>query len=188
MHTDHDAIDVFGFWIYILSDCILFSVIFATFAVLHTHVYGGPTIKELTQLSYIFGETIALLTSSLTYGLAMLALYNNNSRSLIRWLGATFLLGGLFIGMELNEFINLFSEGHTYQTSAALSSFFTLVGTHGLHVTIGLCWMAILIIQLFTFGITPIMKRRLTYLALFWAFLDIVWIFVFTIVYLMEKV
>lgn len=185
-HAHHsDDTDVFGFWIYILSDCILFASLFAVFAVLQNNVYGGPGLKEISNLSYVFVETMVLLASSFTYGLAILSLYQSAKYRVLFYLGLTFLLGATFVGMELNEFINLIAEGHTWQISAALSSFFTLVGTHGLHVSIGLMWMLVLMVQLIKFGVTPVMNRRLTYLGLFWAFLDVIWIFVFTIVYLM---
>ena len=187
-HHDADTTDIFGFWIYILSDCILFAIIFATYAVLRTSVYGGPALKELSDMSYILIETIILLVSSFTYGLAILALYKNALKKVMSWLMVTFLFGLAFVGMEINEFIHLYLEGHSWQSSAALSAFFTLVGTHGLHVMMGLLWMFVLIIQLSIFRITPTMRRRLTYLGLFWAFLDIVWIFVFTIVYLMGAI
>jgi cytochrome o ubiquinol oxidase subunit 3 len=180
--------DIFGFWIYIMSDCILFAAIFATFAVLHNSVYGGPSIKELTNMPYILGETMALLASSFTYGLAILALYKSARQQVLGWLLTTFLLGLTFVVMEVNEFVHLCLEGHSWQSSAALSSFFTLVGTHGFHVSMGLLWMVVLMLQLTVYGITPAVSRRLTYLGLFWAFLDIVWIFVFTIVYLMGSI
>ena len=187
-HHDTDAADIFGFWIYILSDCILFASIFAVYAVLYQNVYGGATIKELVNIPYVFVETMLLLASSFTYGMAVLAQYKDKLKIVIVWLFITFLFGAGFVGMEVNEFINMYAEGHGWQTSAALSSFFTLVGTHGLHVTIGLFWMLVLIAQIFKFGLSPVMKRRLTYLGLFWAFLDIIWIFVFTIVYLMGAI
>ncbi|RDI43399.1 cytochrome o ubiquinol oxidase subunit III [Aquicella lusitana] len=187
-HHNTDEMDIFGFWIYILTDCILFASIFATYAVLQTSVYGGPTIKELVNIPYILIETMTLLASSFTYGLAILALYKNKPSKVIGWLAITFLFGALFVGMEVSEFANLYNEGHTWQSSAALSAFFTLVGTHGLHVTIGLLWMLVLMVQLLKFGLTDVMRKRLTYLGLFWAFLDIIWIFVFTIVYLMGAI
>jgi len=189
-HTAGSSIDkdVFGFWLYILSDCILFSVLFASFSVLHENVYGGVKIAELVNVRYVFLETMALLMSSFTCGLSVIEVYRNNRPKVIQWLLVTFLLGGIFIYMEVNEFISLYLEGHSWHGSAALSSFFTLVGTHGLHVTVGLFWMAILVIQFFVYGICPATYKRLSYLALFWAFLDIIWIFVFTIVYLMEVV
>lgn len=187
-HHHADAIDLFGFWIYIMSDCILFACIFAGFAVLHANDYGGPTIKDITNLPYVFWETMALLASSFTYGLAILAMYRHHKTQILFWLVTTFLFGLTFVVMEVNEFIHLYLEGHSWQVSAALSSFFTLVGTHGLHVSFGLLWMLVLMVQVSIFGIDATMKRRLSYLGLFWAFLDIVWIFVFTIVYLMGSI
>jgi cytochrome o ubiquinol oxidase subunit 3 len=185
LHHDTDAIDVFGFWIYILSDCVLFATLFAGYAVLHNNTYGGPGLKELVSMPYVLVETMFLLASSFTYGIAMLALYKNCRARAIGWLMITFLCGLSFIAMEIHEFINLAMEGHAWTSSAAMSAFFTLVGTHGLHVSMGLLWMAIMIIQLYKYNATPAVSRRLVYLGLFWHFLDIVWIFVFTIVYLM---
>ncbi|MBV9575855.1 MAG: cytochrome o ubiquinol oxidase subunit III [Gammaproteobacteria bacterium] len=188
LHHDHhhaaDNMDIFGFWIYILSDCILFGTIFSAFAVLHTHVYGGLSLNDLTSLPTVFAETITLLTSSFTFGLAILCQYKQETKKVIVWLAITFLFGATFVGMEINEFIHLVQEGHGWQSSAAMSAFFTLVGTHGLHVTFGLLWMLVMMIQLAVFGITPVMQKRLAYLGLFWTFLDIIWIFVYTIVYL----
>jgi cytochrome o ubiquinol oxidase subunit 3 len=187
-HHDSDATDVFGFWIYILSDCLLFATLFAGFAVLHNNTFGGVPLKELIEVPYVLGETLFLLASSFTYGLAMLALYKNSKSGALLWLIITFLCGLSFIGMEIHEFVKLAAEGHAWHTNAAMSSFFTLVGTHGLHVSFGLLWMAIMIIQFIRLGTTPAMSRRFIYLGLFWHFLDIVWIFVFTIVYLMEAI
>ncbi len=187
-HHNTDAIDVFGFWIYIMSDCILFATLFAVYAVLHNNTYGGPGIKELVSLPYVLAETIFLLFSSFTYGLAMLSLYKGHKNKVMTWLMITVLFGLSFITLEVNEFVHLCLEGHSWQSSGALSAFFTLVGTHGLHVSMGLIWMVVLMVQLLRYGITPVMSKRLTYLGLFWAFLDIVWIFVFTIVYLMGAI
>jgi len=188
-HQSHsDSIDVFGFWIYIMTDCILFATLFAAFAVLHSNTFGGPTFKELFSLPYVFAETIFLLASSFTYGMSMLALYKGKRNQVINWLAMTVLLGLAFVVMEINEFVHLYTEGHAWHSSAAMSAFYTLVGTHGLHVSIGLIWMVLTIFQLFKYKLSPVMTRRLTYLGLFWAFLDIVWIFVFTIVYLMGAV
>lgn len=185
-HQHHaDTTDIFGFWIYIMSDCILFASLFATYAVLFKNTYGGPGIKEISSLPYVLVETFCLLISSVTYGLAVLAVYQKNTARVMMWLMITFLFGLGFVGMEINEFVHLFLEGHGWQTSAALSAFFTLVGTHGLHVSMGLLWMGILMFQLWKFKLNPMMAKRITYLGLFWHFLDIVWIFVFTIVYLM---
>lgn len=187
-HHDSDSTDVFGFWLYILSDCILFATLFATFAVLHNNTFGGVTLKQITNLPYVLAETVLLLASSFTYGLAMLALYKRNKQKVIKWLMVTCILGLGFVGMEINEFVHLALEGHTWQSSAAFTAFFTLVGTHGLHVSLGLLWMLLLMIQVSRDGLSGPMNRRLTYLGLFWTFLDIVWIFVFTIVYLMGAV
>ena len=188
-HQYHsDAIDIFGFWVYILTDCVLFATLFAAYAVLHSSTYTGPALKQLISLPYVLTETLFLLASSFTYGIAMLSLYKKKHRQVIFWLMLTFLCGIAFVSLELNEFIHLYREGHSWHTSAALSAFFTLVGTHGLHVSIGLLWMAIMMIQLLKYKANPTMSRRLTYLGLFWHFLDIVWIFVFTIVYLMGAI
>jgi cytochrome o ubiquinol oxidase subunit III len=187
-HQDHDNTDVFGFWIYILSDCLLFATLFSVYAVLCTSTYGGASLKELIKLPDVFLETLALLCSSFTFGLAILSRYKNKIKSTIFWLLSTLALGAIFLSMELNEFIHLTLEGHSWQSNAAMSAFFTLVGTHGFHVFLGSLWMLVLVSQIFIFGLTPAITRRLTYLGLFWAFLDIVWIFVFTIVYLMGAI
>jgi cytochrome o ubiquinol oxidase subunit III len=186
-HEHHDAGSnkIFGFWIYLMSDCILFASIFATYAVQSHSFAGGPTGKELFELPYVFGETMLLLISSLTYGLAMLALHKGNKSQVIGWLAITFLLGLGFIGMEIYEFHHLIAEGNGPNRSGFLSAFFTLVGTHGLHVSCGLIWMLVMMSQVLKKGLTPAVDTRLMCLSLFWHFLDIVWIGVFTIVYLM---
>ncbi len=186
--TGSDSIDFFGFWMYIMTDCILFASLFAAFAVLHNNTFGGPSLKELVSLPYVFGESMFLLLSNLTYGIALLGLYKKKRKKLVGWLIVSMILGAGFLTMELNEFAHLVHEGHSWQSSASMSSFFTLVGTHGLHVFIGLLWMIILTIQTMSFKINDTMTRRFTYLGLFWNFLDIVWIFVFTIVYLMGAI
>ncbi|WHN65102.1 cytochrome o ubiquinol oxidase subunit III [Cysteiniphilum sp. QT6929] len=179
---------VFGFWIYIMSDCVLFATLFAVYAVFHTHTFGGPSAKELFSLPFVFIETMLLLISSFTFGLAMLSRNSGNIKVITGWLWVTFLFGLGFIIMEVYEFHHLYMEGHTWATSAFLSSFFTLVGTHGLHVSIGLIWIVSMIFQIRKHGITPMSKTKLTYLGLFWHFLDIVWIFVFSVVYLMGAI
>lgn len=187
-HVDMDVVDVFGFWIYILTDLILFTCLFAGFAVLHGNTFGGPSIKDITNLPYVLVETLFLLASSVTYGFAMLASYSDRKNQVGAWLIITFFLGLSFVGMEINEFVHLVLEGHSWQVSGTMTSFFALVGTHGLHVSFGLLWMVVMIVQVFKFGLKKDVTRRLTYLGLFWHFLDIVWIFVFTIVYLMGAV
>ena len=176
---------VFGFWVYIMTDCVLFASLFATYAVLHNNTYGGPAGHTLFSMPFALTETLILLTSSFTCGLAMLALHRRDKRQVIIWFTLTFLLGIAFLTMELTEFRHLVVDDNSWRRSGFLSSFFTLVGTHGLHITIGLLWMAVLLIQVLKRGLKRATVRRLMLLSLFWHFLDIVWIFIFTIVYLM---
>lgn len=187
-HHGADERDILGFWIYILTDCILFSCLFATYAVLYKSLYDGVPIDTLISLPYTLGETLVLLFSSFTFGMSVIAFNKNNKLDTILWLLATITLGYIFMSLEVKEFIQLVNDGYSWQRSAAMTAFFSLVGTHGLHVTIGLLCMMVVVIQLLFYGITPTMKRRLTYIGMFWAFLDIIWIFVFTIVYLMGAV
>lgn len=176
---------IFGFWVYLMTDCVLFASLFATYAVLHTNTAGGPNAKELFSLPYVLTETLLLLTSSFVCGLAILAAHNRQKRQVLWLFGTTFLLGLAFLGLEIHEFRNLYMEGNSWRRSGFLSAFFTLVGTHGLHITAGLIWMAVMMIRVAKSGLKPISLRRLTMLSLFWHFLDIIWIFIFTIVYLM---
>jgi cytochrome o ubiquinol oxidase subunit 3 len=176
---------IFGFWVYLMTDLVMFAALFATYAVLHTSTFGGPTGRDLFNLQFVLTETIILLTSSFTMGLAVLATKTNQVKKAITWLAVTFLLGAGFLGMELNEFANLIHKGASYTRSAFLSSYFALVGTHGLHIAIGLLWIIISIIYIKRRGLTGHTARNLTLLSLFWHFLDIVWICIFTIVYLM---
>ena len=182
--TSPNTIVNFGFWIYLMSDVIIFSILFATFLILSTHYAKGPTGREIIELPNVFIETMALLISSLTYGLAMISLRKGDQKWVMRWLIVTFLFGATFIGLEVNEFVGLVADGAGPQRSAYLSSFFTLVGTHGTHVTFGLIWIAVMIGQVGYKGLTPAVASRLTRLSLFWHFLDIVWIAVFSTVYL----
>lgn len=184
-HQETDSTDVFGFWLYIMTDCILFASLFATYLVLHHPGALGPALKPYIQLPYVLGETFFLLASNLAFGLAILGLYKNKLKTVQAWLTITFLLGAGFVTMEINEFIHLVHEGYSWHVSGAASAFFTLVGTHGFHVSIGLFWILVMMIQLPIMKIGKLTKKRMTYLGLFWNFLDIVWIFVFTIVYLM---
>lgn len=185
-HHDHDGTDVFGFWLYILTDCVLFASLFATYLVLHAPGAYGPSLKGLVHLDYILIETFLLLASNFSFGLSMLSFYKRDYTKTKLWLSATFLLGAGFVAMELYEFAVLAGEGYTWYASGAGSAFFTLVGTHGLHVSVGLLWIAIMLVQITVFkDQDSLLRRRLVYLGLFWNFLDIVWIFVFSIVYLM---
>ncbi len=176
---------VFGFWVYLMTDLLMFAALFATYIVLRTNTFGGPSGKELFNLPFALIETLILLTSSFTCGLGVLSAGQRDKTKTLVLFGITFLLGVAFLMMEFSEFSHLIVEGNGFQRSAFLSSFFTLVGTHGLHITSGLFWMGILLIQIFRRGMTDSLIRKITLLSLFWHFLDIVWIFIFTIVYLM---
>ena len=184
-HPDTVANQAFGFWIYLMSDLVLFAAVFATYVVLSHNYAGGPTGKDLFHLPYTFAETMFLLLSSATYGMAVLAMYKGRKDRVVWWLGVTFLLGLGFITMEINEFYHMILDGNGPARSGFLSAFFTLVGTHGTHVTFGLIWMAVMVVQVITKGLTTPVQSRLMRLSMFWHFLDIVWIGVFTIVYLM---
>lgn len=188
-HTIHEkeAYDrtLFGFWIYIMTDCILFATLFATYVVLQNGTFGGPTSKDLFNLPFALTETVILLTSSFTSGLVMLAAHRHDRSKVFVSLALTFLLGAAFLAMELHEFNQFVQEGHSWQTSAFLSSFFTLVGTHGLHITAGLLWILVMVGQLIVQGLQIHTLRRLACFTMFWHFLDVVWIFIFTIVYLL---
>ncbi|CAA2143547.1 cytochrome o ubiquinol oxidase subunit III [Hyphomicrobium sp. ghe19] len=174
-----------GFWLYLMSDCLVFAVLFATYGVLGANYAAGPSPKELFDLPLVALNTSMLLLSSITYGFAVLEMQKKNQNAMLFWLAVTGLFGAAFLGIELYEFAHMIHEGATPQRSAFLSSFFTLVGTHGLHVTFGLIWMITLIVQVWKFGLIEANKRRLLCLSMFWHFLDVVWIGVFTFVYLM---
>ena len=187
-YSDTVAMQTFGFWLYLMSDLIIFATLFATFAVLGRNYAGGPTGKELFELPYVMGETLLLLFSSVTYGLVMVAAHSGMKKWVLIGLAVTFLLGLGFVAMEINEFHALIANGHGPDRSAFLSSYFTLVGTHGTHVTFGLIWMAVMIGQVATKGLTSPVQSRLMRLSMFWHFLDIIWIGIFSIVYLMGVV
>jgi cytochrome o ubiquinol oxidase subunit 3 len=184
-HQDTFSKTTLGFWLYLMTDCIVFATLFCTYALLHDQTFGGPSSHELFSLSTAFGETMLLLFSSVTCGLGMLSALKNDTNKVIFWFAVSFVLGASFVTMELREFAHLVHEGHSWTQSAFLSSFFTLVGTHGLHVSIGLLWMINIIVQLFCVGVTIDTFRRLVVFSMFWHFLDLVWIFIFTFVYLM---
>ena len=174
-----------GFWLYLMSDCLLFAMLFATYGVVGANYAAGPSPKDLFELPLVALNTAMLLFSSITYGFAMLSAVEGNKRSTLIWLALTGLFGLAFLGIELHEFQRLIHEGATPQRSAFLSAFFTLVGTHGLHVTFGLIWLGTLMAQVGKHGLIPANKRRLMCLSLFWHFLDVIWIGVFTFVYLL---
>ncbi len=182
---DEQGRSLFGFWVYIMSDCLLFASIFATYAVLRNSTFDGPTGKELFSMPFVLTETFLLLASTFTYGLVTIFAYHKKSKTqLLTWMSVTFLLGAAFISMEIYEFVSLIRDGHGPQVSAFLSAFFVLVGTHGLHVFAGLIWMASVFFQVLTRPLTPKLVGNISMLGIFWHFLDIIWIFIFTIVYL----
>ena len=174
-----------GFWLYLMSDCLIFATLFATYGVLGRSYAAGPTPKDLFDLTGIAVNTAMLLFSSITYGFAMLEMDRDRIKQTQIWLAITGLFGAAFVGLELYEFAHLIHEGATPQRSGFLSAFFTLVGTHGLHVTFGIIWLVTLMIQVRQRGLIAENKRRLMCLSMFWHFLDVIWIGVFTFVYLM---
>jgi cytochrome o ubiquinol oxidase subunit 3 len=174
-----------GFWLYLMSDCLIFAVLFAVYAVLGRNYAAGPSGADLFDLPLVAVNTALLLFSSITYGFAMIAVQARKKGQVLAWLAITGLFGLGFLGIELYEFQHLIHEGAGPGRSAFLSSFFTLVGTHGLHVTFGCIWLVTLMFQVNKLGLTPANRRRLMCLSMFWHFLDVVWIGVFTFVYLM---
>lgn len=176
---------MFGFWVYLMTDLLMFAVIFAVYAVLRNSTAGGPSGRELFSPGLALTETLILLTSSFTAGIGMIAARKNLKTQTLAWFGITLLLGLAFLGIELFEFYEFIHEGHTIHVSAFLSSFFVLVGTHGLHITSGILWLGITLIFVARRGLNRHMVRKLALISLFWHFLDIVWIFIFTVVYLM---
>jgi cytochrome o ubiquinol oxidase subunit III len=174
-----------GFWIYLMSDCLIFAVLFAVYGALGTSLAGGPGPRDLFDLPLVALNTTFLLISSITYGFAMLAVHEADQPKALRWLMITGLFGAAFIAVELYEFSHLIHEGAGPQRSGFLSAFFALVGTHGLHVSFGIVWLCVLMVQVRRRGLIAANHRRLTCLSLFWHFLDLVWIGVFSYVYLL---
>ena len=189
-HDDHDHHDyagdtIFGFWVYILSDCLLFGTLFAVFAVFSNSFAGIVEPSELFNLWFVAGGTALLLLSSFTFGMGMLKAQNRDMKGMMTWLGVTFALGLGFLIMELYEFHHFSQAGATFDSSAYWSSFYALVATHGLHVFAGLIWMIVLYFHFKRDGFTEDNHARLSCLSLFWHFLDIIWICVFSVVYLL---
>jgi cytochrome o ubiquinol oxidase subunit 3 len=180
-----EAKTLFGFWTYLMTDCILFATLFATFAVLRNNTFGGPGGQELFNLPFVLAETLILLTSSFTCGLGIVYAERKIKKISLILFGITFLLGASFLTLELNEFHKLVVEGNSWRRSGFLSAFFTLVGTHGAHISAGLIWMLTMMFRVYQNGLNATNVKRLKMLSMFWHFLDIVWIFIFSIVYLM---
>ncbi|WP_292053874.1 MULTISPECIES: cytochrome o ubiquinol oxidase subunit III [unclassified Brevundimonas] len=184
-HHPEGSSTMLGFWMYLMSDCLIFAILFAVYAVLGGNYAAGPSPKDLFDLNLIAVNTAMLLFSSITYGFAMLAMMKGKVGQTLTWLAVTGLFGLAFLGIELYEFQHLIHLGATPQRSGFLSAFFILVGTHGLHVTFGIIWLVTLMVQVKMKGLIPANKRRLMCLSMFWHFLDVIWIGVFTFVYLM---
>ena len=187
-HHEEGASTSLGFWVYLMSDCLMFAVLFAVFGVLGTSYAAGPGPKDLFDLELVAINTAMLLFSSITFGFAMLAMFKGDQRGTLRWLAVTLFFGLCFLAIELYEFSHLIHLGAGPQRSAFLSAFFTLVGTHGLHVTFGSIWLITLMVQIMKKGLIPANRRRMACLSMFWHFLDVIWIGVFTFVYLLGMI
>jgi cytochrome o ubiquinol oxidase subunit 3 len=183
VHTPNSTL--LGFWIYLMSDCLLFACLFACYGVLGRSYDGGPTGAEIFDLDTVALNTALLLFSSITYGFAVLQMKRGRVGNTLLWLVITGALGAGFVTIELTEFAHLIHEGAGPGRSAFLSSFFALVSTHGLHVSFGILWLVVLLVQVGRYGFTEANRRRVMCLSMFWHFLDVVWIGVFTFVYLM---
>lgn len=182
--TEQSRFNILGFWIFLGAEIVLFATLFAVYAVLSQRYAGGPTHQDIIMVKEVMIQTVLLLTSSFTCGIAIFEMRRNNIKGLITWLIITLLLGAGFLYMEINEFIHYVHIGADMQTSAFLSSLFVLLGTHGAHVMFGIGWAILIIIQLFKRGLTPETARKTFIIGLYWHFLDVVWIFIFTFVYL----
>jgi cytochrome o ubiquinol oxidase subunit 3 len=178
------VVAAFGFWLFLLSDIIIFAALFAAYAVLSGETNGGPSGVELFNKRHVLQETACLLASSFTCGMMMIAMEKRATPLTYFWSLVTAALGVMFLSLEFSEFADMVHRGDGPTRSAFLSSFFTLVGTHGAHVTVGIVWLMIMMAQIATIGFRPMVVRRLLCFSLFWHALDIVWIGVFTVVYL----
>lgn len=183
--TADGRLKILGFWLFLSTDLVLFACLFAMYVVVRTHAAAGPTEQQLYEVPVFTAETLILLTSSFTCGLGTRAMRGGQRAGLVAWLILTALLGVAFVTLEVNEFVRYASAGATMQTSAFLSAFFTLVATHGAHVSLGILWMVSIVLQVVRYGITPITARKVFIVGLYWHFLDVVWVYIFTVVYLM---
>lgn len=182
--TEDGRLRIFGFWTFLVTDMILFSCFFATYAILYKHIATGPRPSSIFDVFGFTAETMILLTSSFTSAVATFAMRRKEQSTLIIWMVITMLLGVAFVSLEVSEFLKDVQSGATMGESAFLSAFFTLVGTHGLHVSFGVIWMTCVVIQILQRGITPVTSRKVFITGLYWHFLDVVWVFLFTVVYL----
>ena len=183
-HAAHGSTQI-GFWLYLMSDCLIFASLFAIYGVLGANFAAGPSPEHLFNLQLVAVSTAALLLSSITYGFAMLDMDEGKKTGTLVWLVITGILGAVFLGLTIYEFYHMIHEGAVPQRSAFLSAFFVLVGTHALHVAFGIIWLVTLLIQIGMKGLIPANKIRVQCLSMFWHFLDVIWIGVFTVVYLM---
>ncbi|MCC2684526.1 MAG: ctaE [Paenibacillaceae bacterium] len=179
---------ILGFWLFLGAECVLFGTLFATFVALRNQVPEGPTASELFNLSTVALSTFILLTSSLTSVMATMAMHRHKVKPMLGWLVITVLLGLAFLGLEIYEFNEYVMEGHTFTSSAFATSFYTLVGFHGSHVAFGVLWITTLILQTLKKGLTVVTAPKFYVAGLYWHFIDVVWVFIFTVVYLMGKV
>lgn len=178
----------FGFWVYMMTDAILFAAMFATYAVLHNNTYGGPNISQVASLHHILLQTLVLILSTLTYGFSFVAFYRGAKARVLFWLALTFVLGVLFLGIEVKDMSILAQNGYNWKTSAFLSSYFMILSIHAIHILVGLVWMLILAIQVLMQGMTSMMKTRFTCFSMFWNFVSLMWIIIFTIMFLMGAI
>ena len=196
-HGAHDAHDheaavaakvTFGFWVYVMTDAIMFAAMLATYAVLKNGTYGGPGIQQVAHLPHILIQTLILTLSAFTFGLGFIAFLKSKACQLRFWLVITFILGVVFLSIEIGDLTSLVKQGYSWQTSAFLSSYFTVLGLHALHIMVALLWMLVLLVQFSCKGFSTVMKTRFTCLGLFWNFLNLMWLIIFTVVFLIGAV
>lgn len=176
---------IFGFWIYIMTDAIMFGTLFATYAVLHNNTFGGPGIQQIASLHHMLAQTFLMIIAAFTFGLALMSFEKGKRCQVMLWLLVSFILGLAFLDIEIHDCTNLVAQGYTWQGSAFLSSYFAVIGVHAIHVIVALLWMLVLFLQVGSKGLTHMMKTRFTCFGLFWNFLTLVWILTFIIVFLM---
>ena len=186
--TNQSQMNILGFWVFLGAEIVLFATLFATYFVLNDRTVGGPTPQDMFVLRDVLILTFILLTSSFTCGLAIFEMRRGNENGVLGWLAVTMVLGLGFLGMEIYEFVHYVEMGATMQTSAFLSSLYALLGTHGLHVALGIGWMFAILLQVYRRGLTTVTARKVFIISLYWHFLDIVWIFIFTFVYIQGMV
>ncbi len=191
-HHDHEAQTAskvtFGFWVYIMTDAIMFAAMLATYAVLLNGTYGGPGIKQVMNLPHVLIQTLVLTLSAFTLGLAFISFLKSRACQLVFFLFITFVLGLIFVSLEIGDLTSLIKQGYSWQTSAFLSSYFAVLGLHALHILVALLWMFVLLIQFYCKGFTSVMKTRFVCLSLFWNFLNLMWLVIFTVVFLIGAI